>query len=204
MKASPSDHTVANYVEYLEDAFLFSEAKRWDVKGRRYLDYPLKYYSEDPGLRNARLGFRDVEPSHMLENVIFNELCARGCQVDVGVVNIGDRHHEIDFVVNRVPEKLYIQVALELSTDEKRQQELLPLRKSGEFFRKMLIVDGYDPARRGAGHSRRQVEIYDRHCAKEPLRREVVAAVAADDATVRPYAFQNGRDFLVRHANRRY
>ena len=63
MKASPSDHTVANYVEYLEDAFLFSEAKRWDVKGRRYLDYPLKYYSEGPGLRNARLGFRDVEPS---------------------------------------------------------------------------------------------------------------------------------------------
>ena len=174
MKASPSDHTVANYVEYLEDAFLFSEAKRWDVKGRRYLDYPLKYYSEDPGLRNARLGFRDVEPSHMLENGIFNELCARGCQVDVGVVNIGDRHHEIDFIVNRVPGKLYIQVALELSTDEKRQQELLPLRKSGEFFRKMLIVGGYGAPRQ------------------------------TGDATVRPYAFQNGRDFLVRHANRRY
>ena len=83
----------------------------------------------------------------MLENVIFNELCARGCQVDVGVVNIGDRHHEIDFVINRVPGKLYIQVALELPTDEKRRQELLPLRKSDDFFRKMLIVGGYGASR---------------------------------------------------------
>lgn len=147
LKAGPSDHTVANYVEHLEDAFLFSEAKRWDVKGKRYLDYPLKYYSEDPGLRNARLGFRDVEPSHMLENVIFNELCARGCQVDVGVVDVGDRRHEIDFVVNRVPGKLYIQIALELPTDEKRRQELLPLRRSNDFFRKMLIVGRYGAPR---------------------------------------------------------
>lgn len=83
----------------------------------------------------------------MLENVIFNELCARGCQVDVGVVDVGDRRHEIDFVVNRVPGKLYIQVALELPTDEKRRQELLPLRRSDDFFRKMLIVGRYGAPR---------------------------------------------------------
>jgi predicted AAA+ superfamily ATPase len=147
LKENPSDHTIAEYAEHLEDAFLFSEAKRWDVKGKKYFDYPLKYYCEDPGLRNARLDFRDVEPSHMMENVVFNELAARGCQVDVGVVQIAGRQHEIDFVVNRAPGKLYIQVALELPTEEKRRQELLPLRKSDDFFRKMLIVRGYDPMR---------------------------------------------------------
>lgn len=147
LKENPSDHTIAEYAGHLEDAFLFSEAKRWDVKGKKYFDYPLKYYCEDPGLRNARLDFRDVEPSHMMENVIFNELSARGCQVDVGVVQIAGRQHEIDFVVNRAPGKLYIQVALELPTEEKRRQELLPLRKSDDFFRKMLIVRGYDPMR---------------------------------------------------------
>ena len=141
----PSDHTIANYVEYLQDAFLFSSARRWDVKGKKYLDYPMKYYSEDPGLRNARLGFRDVEPSHMLENVIYNELCARGCQVDVGVVNLSGTQHEIDFVVNRAPGKLYIQVALELPTEAKRDQEMLPLRKSDDFFRKMMIVGFQEP-----------------------------------------------------------
>ena len=82
-----------------------------------------------------------------MENVIFNELNARGCQVDVGVVEISGRQHEIDFVVNRAPGKLYIQVALELPNREKREQELLPLRKSDDFFRKMVIVRGYDPPR---------------------------------------------------------
>ena len=145
LNVSPSDHTVANYIEYLKDAFLFDEAKRWEVKGKQYFDYPLKYYSVDPGLRNARLDFRDVEPSHAMENVIFNELNARGCQVDVGVVAVSGRQHEIDFVVNRAPGKLYIQVALELPNPEKREQELLPLRKCDDFFRKMMIVSGYAP-----------------------------------------------------------
>jgi predicted AAA+ superfamily ATPase len=147
LNVSPSDHTVANYIEYLKDAFLFDEAKRWEVKGKQYFDYPLKYYSVDPGLRNARLDFRDVEPSHAMENVIFNELNARGCQVDVGVVAVSGRQHEIDFVVNRAPGKLYIQVALELPNPEKREQELLPLRKCDDFFRKMMIVSGYAPPR---------------------------------------------------------
>ena len=145
LKKSPSDHTVANYIEYLEDAFLFNEARRWEVKGKKYFDYPLKYYCEDNGLRNARLEFRDVEPSHALESVIYNELVLRGCQVDVGVVSVGDRQHEIDFVVNRAPGKLYIQVALDLPTPEKREQELLPLRKCDDFFRKMIILRGSDP-----------------------------------------------------------
>jgi len=123
------------------------EARRWEVKGKKYFDYPLKYYCEDNGLRNARLDFRDVEPSHAMESVIYNELLLRGCQVDVGVVTVADRQHEIDFVVNRAPGKLYIQVALELPTAEKREQELLPLRKCDDFFRKMIIVKGSDPLR---------------------------------------------------------
>ena len=152
-----SDHTAKSYLEYLKDAFLFSEARRWDVKGKSYFDYPVKYYAEDPGLRNARLDFRDVEPSHSMENVIYNELIRRGCIVDVGVVPIVKtnadgkqelRHHEIDFVVNRAPGKLYIQSAWKLPTEEKREQELLPLRRSGDFFAKIVVTDGLQPPMR--------------------------------------------------------
>jgi len=146
-----SDMTVANDIEHLKDAFLFSEAKRWDVKEKSYFDYPMKYYCEDVGLLNARLDFREADPSHVMENVIYNELVARKCTVDVGVVPIVSlnedgkqalRYHEIDFVVNRAPGKLYIQSAYALPTDEKRNQELLPLRRSGDFFRKMVIING--------------------------------------------------------------
>ena len=146
-----SDLTVANYIGHLKDAFLFSEAKRWDVKGKAYFDYPMKYYCEDIGLLNARLNFREADPSHAMENVIYNELISRDCAVDIGVVpivHVGPdgkqalRYHEIDFVVNRAPGKLYIQSAYALPTEEKREQELLPLRRSGDFFRKMIIVNG--------------------------------------------------------------
>lgn len=146
-----SDLTVANYIGHLKDAFLFSEAKRWDVKGKAYFDYPMKYYCEDIGLLNARLNFREADPSHAMENVIYNELVSRDCAVDVGVVpivHVGSdgkqtlKYHEIDFVVNRAPGKLYIQSAYTLPTEEKREQELLPLRRSGDFFRKMIIVNG--------------------------------------------------------------
>jgi hypothetical protein len=151
LKVKTNDHTVRNYLGYLQEAFLFSEAKRWDVKGRRYFDFPMKYYCEDTGLRNARLGFRDTDPSHAMENAIYNELVRRGCSVDVGVVPIVAlnaegrqelRLHEIDFVVNRAPGKLYIQSAFAMPTPEKREQELLPLRRSGDFFRKMVVVAG--------------------------------------------------------------
>ena len=154
MKVKTNDHTVKAYLEYLKDAFLFSEAKRWDIKGKSYFDFPVKYYAEDPGLRNARLDFRDVEPSHMMENVIYNELVRRGCQVDVGIVPVvsvnkeGKRElqfHEIDFVVNRAPGKLYIQSAWRLPTEKKREQELLPLRRSGDFFARMIVTEGMQP-----------------------------------------------------------
>jgi len=153
-KVKTNDHTVGAYLGYLQDAFLFSEARRWDVKGKSYFDYPVKYYAEDPGLRNARLDFRDVEPSHAMENVIYNELIRRGCLVDVGVVPIVSldedgkqvlQYHEIDFVVNRAPGKLYVQSAWQMPTDEKREQELLPLRRSGDFFAKIVITEGQKP-----------------------------------------------------------
>ena len=111
----------------------------------------MKYYCEDVGLLNARLNFRETDPSHAMENVIYNELIARNCSVDVGVVpivSVGEdgklvlRYHEIDFVVNRIPGKLYIQSAYEMPTEEKKEQELLPLRRSGDFFRKMVILNG--------------------------------------------------------------
>lgn len=156
LKVETSDATIANYLGYLEDAFLFSKARRWDVKGKRHFDYPMKYYAEDTGLRNARLDFRDVDPSHAMENAIYNELVRRGCTVDVGVVPIVSinsegrqelRYHEIDFVVNRAPGKLYIQSAFAMPTQDKNDQELLPLRRSGDFFRKMVVTAGHSSPR---------------------------------------------------------
>lgn len=151
-----NDHTVGRHLEYLRDAFLFSEAKRWDVKGKRYFDSPSKWYCEDTGLRNARMGFRETSPSHAMENALYNELVRRGCLVDVGVVPItatgagGKRElrlHEIDFVVNRAPGRLYIQSAFAMPTAEKEERELLPLRRSGDFFRKMVVTGGTEGLR---------------------------------------------------------
>lgn len=153
MGVTTSDRTLKKYLDYLEDAFLYSKAQRYDVKGRRYLDYPEKYYAEDLGLRNARLNFRQTEKSHLMENAIYNELVARGCNVDVGVVSIEShvngkrdvRQHEIDFVVNLGLRKVYVQSAFLISDGEKREQETLSLRKSGDFFRKIVVQDGFMP-----------------------------------------------------------
>ena len=151
-KIHPSDHTLQNYIGYLEDAFLFSHARRFEVKGRRYLDSPMKYYSTDLGLRNARLNFRDTDPSHPMENVIYNELLRRGYSVDVGVVPIVTRdkegkqvqkQHEIDFVINRGNDKIYIQSAYQLPTKEKELQETASLRGTGDYFKKIVITEGY-------------------------------------------------------------
>lgn len=151
-KIHPSDHTLQNYIGYLEDAFLFSHARRFEVKGRRYLDSPIKYYSTDLGLRNARLNFRDTDPSHPMENVIYNELLRRGYSVDVGVVPIVTRdkegkqvqkQHEIDFVINRGNDKIYIQSAYQLPTKEKELQETASLRGTGDYFKKIVITEGY-------------------------------------------------------------
>ena len=150
MKRSTSDHTIKNYLDYLEDAYLFANAKRYDVKGKRYFENTLKYYSMDTGLRNAKLNFRQQEKSHLMENMIFIELLRRGYSVDVGVVEVtivkdGKRQqsqYEIDFIVNTGHEKIYIQSALNVDTEAKRDQETFSLKNSGDFFRKIVILDG--------------------------------------------------------------
>lgn len=156
LKLHPSDNTLKAYLDHLEDAFLFTRARRFDVKGKKYIDSPFKFYATDLGLRNARLNFRDTDLSHPMENAIFNELVLRGYNVDVGVVPIATiknglketRQHEIDFVVNRGNDRLYIQSALELNTESKRDQEKLSLKKSGDFFAKVIITSGYGQPRR--------------------------------------------------------
>ena len=150
MKRSTSDHTIKNYLDYVEDAYLFASAKRYDVKGKRYFENTLKFYSMDTGLRNAKLNFRQQEKSHLMENMIFIELLRRGYSVDVGVVEVtivkdGKRQqsqHEIDFIVNTGHEKIYIQSALNVDTEAKRDQETFSLKNSGDFFRKIVILDG--------------------------------------------------------------
>jgi hypothetical protein len=146
----PSYNTISNYLEYVEDAFLFHSAKRWNVKGRKYFDKIQKYYAMDLGLRNARLNFRQQERSHLMENLIYNELIMRGYSVDVGIVEVsrivdGKRamsQYEIDFVVNIGNNKVYIQSALNIDTPEKKLQETFSLRNTGDFFRKIVVLDG--------------------------------------------------------------
>ena len=150
MGRSTSDNTIKAYLDYLEDAFLFQSAKRWNVKGRKYFDKIQKYYAVDLGLRNAKLNFRQIERSHLMENLIYNELIGRGYSVDVGVVEVDkiingkrDRgQYEIDFVVNLGTEKVYIQSALNVDTPEKKAQETFSLRNSGDFCRKVVVLDG--------------------------------------------------------------
>ena len=145
-----SDHTIKSYLDYLEDSFLFSAAKRYDVKGRKYFDSLQKYYAVDLGLRNARLNFRQQERSHLMENLLYNELIHRGYRVDIGVVEVqrmnnGIRNkgqYEIDFVVNLGNEKVYIQSALNVSSPEKKAQETFSLHNTGDFFRKIVVLDG--------------------------------------------------------------
>lgn len=150
MSVKTTDPTIKTYLNYLEDAFLFAVAERYDVKGKRYFDNIKKYYAMDLGLRNARLNFRQQERSHMMENMIFNELIRRGYRVDVGVVEVermveGKRkqmQYEIDFIINKGAEKIYIQSALNVDTAEKKEQETFSLRKTRDSFRKIVILDG--------------------------------------------------------------
>ena len=146
--------TVSKYLDYLRDAFLIGRAARYDVKGKHYLDYPVKYYAEDPGLRNVQMNFRQYEPTHLMENVIYNELVRRGYSVDVGVVETRainkdgvreQRQHEIDFVVNRDSERIYIQSAWEIPDEAKREQELFSLTRVHDAFRKIVVTgDPYE------------------------------------------------------------
>lgn len=143
-----ANNTVKSYMGYLEDAFLFREVKRWNVKGKAYFDYPNKYYCEDIGLRNARIGFRQQEMTHMMENILYNDLIARGCAVDVGVVSSNETNkkgnsirvaREIDFVANRGSMKTYIQSAYALDDDAKAETENKPFLLTGDSFPKIVV-----------------------------------------------------------------
>ncbi|WP_301096280.1 ATP-binding protein [Bacteroides acidifaciens] len=144
-----SRNTVCTYLEYICEAFLAEKASRYDVKGKKYLDTPYKYYFTDLGLRNARLNFRQLEPSHMMENVIYNELRIRGFNVDVGVVPIVRRNAEgkqervrleIDFVCNKGSRKYYIQSAYQMLDEDKIRQEEASLRNVDDSFKKIIVV----------------------------------------------------------------
>ena len=144
-KESISAPTIKSYLDYLEDAFLVSRAERYDIKGKRYISTPYKYYYTDMGLRNARINFRQIEEPHIMENVIYNELLIRGYSVDVGIVEIrGDRNNhiqtEVDFVLNHGSQRYYIQSAYALPSQEKAYQEERPLRNIHDSFKKIVIV----------------------------------------------------------------
>lgn len=148
-KKAVTDKTILNYIECLKDAFLIDEALRYDVKGRKYIGTETKYYFEDIGLRNAILNFRQQEEPHIIENIIYNELKYRGFNVDVGFVETWEnkssgksfRHGlEVDFVVNKGAERIYIQSAFKLPTDEKKEQEERPLLNINDSFKKIIIT----------------------------------------------------------------
>lgn len=144
-----SDKTISKYLEYFEDAFLITKAQRYDVKGKKYINTPYKYYFEDIGLRNARLNFRQVDKGHIMENIIYNELLRRGYNVDVGVVEVNKTNengnnikpqYEVDFVCNQGSKRVYIQSAFEMKDDLKEMQERKSLLNIGDSFKKIIIV----------------------------------------------------------------
>ena len=139
-----SINTITSYIEYMENAFLVKKVKRYDVKGRKYISTPFKYYFTDLGLRNIRLNFRQQEENHIMENIIFNELLIRGYNVDVGVVEArnsdGRTYYEIDFICNMASNRYYIQSALNIDSQEKNYQESRPLNCVGDNFKKIIVV----------------------------------------------------------------
>ena len=144
-----SNFTVSKYLDFLIDAFLIYKASRYDVKGRKYIGSPYKYYFSDVGLRNARLNFRQQEENHIMENIIYNELCGRDFNVDVGVVEYCYKdeekkskraHLEIDFVANKGSKKYYVQSALTVADEEKREQEVRSLNRVGDSFKKIVVI----------------------------------------------------------------
>lgn len=144
--------TISTYLSYLEDSFLFSEAVRYDIKGKKYFEYPSKYYCTDIGLRNVRLGLRQQEETHIMENCIFNELLVRGYHVDVGVIPISAKNDagspvrkncEIDFIASKGYRKYYIQSALSMDDEKKENAELRPLKAVNDSFRKIVVSKSY-------------------------------------------------------------
>ncbi|MGM9818122.1 MAG: ATP-binding protein [Paludibacteraceae bacterium] len=148
-KLTIASATIENYLEHLQDAFIISEAQRYDVKGRKYIGSASKYYFEDLGIRNMLINFRQQEDTHIMENVIYNELCQRGCSVDVGQVEVWEttpegkrlrKNLEVDFVVNNPPQRMYIQSAFVLQDKEKTEKEQRPLVNIPDHFRKIIIL----------------------------------------------------------------
>lgn len=146
-----SNKTISNHIDYLAQSFLISKASRYDIKGRKYVGANLKYYFTDIGLRNARLNFRQQETTHIMENIVYNELLIRGYNVDVGIVEIfgkdGEgkttrKQLEVDFVVNQGSQRYYIQVVYDMSSEEKQAQEFNSLRNIPDSFKKIVIVNG--------------------------------------------------------------
>ncbi len=144
-----SEQTIAKYIDYFVHAFLIDKAERYDVKGRKYIHTPIKYYFTDVGLRNARLGFRQIEETHLMENVIFNDLKRRGFDIDVGVVPYNVKKEngkhalkqlEVDFVINRGDTRCYIQSALSVADPEKKEQEIASLLRIPDSFQKIVVV----------------------------------------------------------------
>lgn len=153
-KSKITANTIAKYIEYCEDSFLIESAKRYDIKGKAYIKTPQKYYFSDLGLRNVRLGFRQNEPTHIMENIIYNELKIRGFGVDIGVVPVIEKNEkamsvkkqlEIDFICTMGMKKYYIQSAYSLPDSTKREQEIRPFIKSGDSFKKIVITNDITP-----------------------------------------------------------
>lgn len=149
IQSNISANTIRQYIEYLEDAFIINKANRYNVKGRKYIGTPLKYYFEDVGLRNARLGFRRIEDTHIMENIVYNELRSRGYSVDVGVVEKRGLNQEgkteriyleIDFIANLGSKRYYIQSAFSMPTEQKRMQEKASLVNVNDSFKKIILV----------------------------------------------------------------
>lgn len=154
-KSTISDDTIKSYLEMFQDAFLIEKSVRYDIRGKKYISTPAKYYFEDLGLRNARLNFRQVEEGHLMENLIYNELRMRGYSVDVGQVETFEKNSEgktirknfeVDFVCNLGAKRLYIQSALDMPTPEKVVQESNSLLRVNDSFQKMIIVGGLAPS----------------------------------------------------------
>ena len=146
-----SNKTISNHIDYLVEAFLISKADRYDIKGRKYVGANLKYYFSDVGLRNARLNFRQQEPTHIMENIVYNELLIRGYNVDVGIVEVYAKNDEgkttrkqfeVDFVVNQGSQRYYIQVAYDMTSEEKQKQEFNSFRNIPDSFKKIVVVNG--------------------------------------------------------------
>ncbi len=148
---SYTNKTISKHIDYLEEAFLISKSNRYDIKGRKYIGANLKYYFTDIGLRNERLNFRQQEPTHIIENIVYNELLIRGYNVDTGLIDVygknqkGKRVHkqlEVDFVVNQGSQRYYVQVAYDMTSPEKQAQEFRSLRNIPDSFKKIVIVSG--------------------------------------------------------------